>query len=287
MIRTAAMAGQKPAPKLFTAAANDRYRIGPGDILDIRILNRPNISRENVRVEGDGTIRMPLIEGSIQAACLNEAELSQQVRDRYLKYYRNPQVDVFIKEYRSTQVAIVGQVNDQSRFMLQRRIRLLELLTYAKGTSKTAGRTINVIHSDTAFRCTQGELTTDGVPTGLSSYKLSDTLRGDERANPYLENGDIVNVPEADQVFVVGNVMTPRTLPLQDEPITLTMAIAAANGLKQDTKSDKVRIVRQEGGTKKEYYYDLAAIEKKQAADPVLAPNIADVPIGTKACAVW
>jgi polysaccharide export outer membrane protein len=282
--KPAVTAAQNPAPKLFTAAANDRYRIGPGDILDIRILNRPNLSRENVRVEGDGTIRMPLIEGSIQAACLNETELSQQVRDRYLKYYRNPQVDVFIKEYRSTQVAIVGQVNDQSRFMLQRRIRLLELLTYAKGTSKTAGRTINVIHSDTAFRCTQGELTTDGVPTGLSSYKLSDTLNGEEKANPYLENGDIVNVPEAEQVFVTGNVITPRMIPLKDEPITLTMAIAAANGLNKDTKTDKIRIVRQEGSTKKELYYDLAAIEKKQAADPVLVANdIVDVPIsGTK-----
>ena len=40
----------------------DRYRIGAGDVLDIRILNRPNLSREAVRVEGNGVIRMPLIE---------------------------------------------------------------------------------------------------------------------------------------------------------------------------------------------------------------------------------
>ena len=45
--------------------ADDRYRIGPGDVLDIRIYNRPQLSREAVRVEGNGMIRMPLIETEI------------------------------------------------------------------------------------------------------------------------------------------------------------------------------------------------------------------------------
>jgi len=42
-------------------AQDDRYRIGPGDVLDIRIFNRPQLSREAVRVEGSGMIRMPQI----------------------------------------------------------------------------------------------------------------------------------------------------------------------------------------------------------------------------------
>src|SRR5215813_11849439 len=113
-------------------AADDRYRIGPGDVLDIRIYNRPQLSRDAVRVEGSGMIRMPLIETEIQAACLTEGELAKEISTRYAKYYKNLQVDVFIKEYHSRQVAIIGAVNEQSRFELQRRVRLLELLTYAK-----------------------------------------------------------------------------------------------------------------------------------------------------------
>ena len=42
-------------------AQDDRYRIGPGDVLDIRIYIRPQLSRDAVRVEGNGMIRMPLI----------------------------------------------------------------------------------------------------------------------------------------------------------------------------------------------------------------------------------
>src|SRR5262249_23061556 len=128
------------------AQQDDRYRIGPGDVLDIRIYNRPQLSREAVRVEGSGMFRMPLIETEIQASCLTEGELAKEIATRYAKYYRNLQVDVFIKEYHSRQVAIIGAVNDQSRFELQRRVRLLELLTYAKGPSARAGQTVNIVH---------------------------------------------------------------------------------------------------------------------------------------------
>jgi polysaccharide export outer membrane protein len=272
-------AATTPGNAATAPAANDedRYRIGPGDVLDIRILNRPNLSREAVRVEGNGIIRMPLIDDEIQAACKTEGELAKEIAERYTRFYRKPQVDVFIKEYHSRQVAVIGAVNEQSRFELQRRIRLLDLLTYAKGPSPKAGRTINVVHAPKSSLCKDSSV--DELEA-FSSYRLSDTMRGDPKANPFLEAGDIITLPDADQVYVVGNVYTPMTIPLK-EPITLTTAIAMAGGLKQDSKKDKVRVVRQEPGstTKKEMIFDLSAIEKKKAEDIALLPNdIVDVP---------
>ncbi len=259
-------------------AQDDRYRIGPGDILDIRVYNRPQLSREAVRVEGNGMLRMPLIENEIQAVCLTEGELAKEISTRYARYYKNLQVDVFIKEYHSKQVAVIGAVNEQSRFQLQRRVRLLELLTYAKGPSAKAGQTINIVHSTASSPCKQTDET--DTSAAFSSYKLSDVLQGDPKSNPYLEAGDIVTLPEADQVYVVGNVFMPLTIALK-EPITLTRAIAMAGGLKQDTRKDKIRILRQEPGTtiRKEITVDLSAIEKKRSEDLSLAPNdIIDVP---------
>ena len=272
-------AAASKAPSAPTANDGDRYRIGPGDILDIRILNRPTISRDAVRVEGNGVIRMPLIDEEIQAACKTEGELAKEIAEKYTKFYRKPQVDVFIKEYHSRQVAVIGAVNEQSRFELQRRIRLLDLLTYAKGTSPKAGQTINIVHAPRAPGCQKSDDTTEDA-AGFSSYKLSETLQGDPRANPYIEAGDIITVPEANLVYVVGNVYTPLTIPLK-EPITLSRAVAMAGGVKQDSKKDKVRIVRQEPGaaTSREIVVDLTAIEKKRADDIALMPNdIIDVP---------
>jgi polysaccharide export outer membrane protein len=276
-----AVSTNQSAKQVLSTAADDRYRIGPGDVLDIRILNRPNLSREAVRVEGSGMIRMPLIDTEIQAACKTEGELAREITTKYTKFYRNPQVDVFIKEYHSRQVAIIGAVNEQSRFELQRRVRLLDLLTYAKGPTPKAGQTINIVHSPPTLICQKAESETADTRSALSSYRLSETLQGYPQANPFIEPGDVVTLPEANQVYVVGNVFTPISIPLR-EPLTLSRAVAMAGGVKQDSKKDKVRIVRQQPGTStsQEIVVDLSAIEKKQAEDIALMPNdIIDVPV--------
>src|SRR5437868_7283052 len=142
----------KPAQPA-TAQSSERYRIGPGDVLEVRVYNRPQLSRDAVRVEGNGNIRMPLIDGDIQAACKTEGELAKEISARYARYYRNLPVDVFIKEYHAREVALIGAVNEQGRYQMQRRVRLLELLTYAKGPSEKAGQTINIIRSPQSEKC--------------------------------------------------------------------------------------------------------------------------------------
>jgi polysaccharide export outer membrane protein len=255
-----------------TAAQTQRYRIGAGDVLDIRILNRPQLSREAVRVQGDGTIRMPLIEGEIQAACKSEGELADEISKRYLKYYRNPQVDVFVKEYHAREVALIGAVNEQGRYQMQRRLRLLELLSFAKGPTDKAGQTINIVRAPRTDTCANnGEsAAADG---GFITLNLSDTLRGEEKANPYVQSGDVITIPEAQQVYVVGNVYSPKSLALK-EPISVSRAIAMAGGPLRDSKTDRIHIVRQlPNGEKSELYVSLTAIARKRAEDVMLQPN--------------
>src|SRR5260221_343247 len=263
------------------AAQSLRYRIGAGDVLDIRILNRPQLSREAVRVEGDGMIRMPLIEGSIQAACKSGPELAAEIGKRYLKYYRNPQVDVFVKEYHAREVALIGAVNEQGRYQMQRRLRLLELLSFAKGPSDKAGQTINIVRGPRTDLCgDNGE--TESAESGFITFGLNETFRGEEKSNPYIQSGDIVTIPEAEQVYVVGNVYTPKALSLK-EPISLSRAIAMAGGPLRDSKTDRIHIVRQQpNGQKSEMYVNLSAIARKRAEDVMLQPNdIVEVPEST------
>jgi polysaccharide export outer membrane protein len=269
VLLTAASAQAQPASQ-STSQTGDRYRIGPGDVLDIRIFNRPQLSRDAVRVEGSGMIRMPLVDGEIQAACKTEGELAQDIKTRYLKYYRNPQVDVFIKEYHAREVAVIGAINEQGRYQMQRRLRLLELLTYAKGPSDKAGQTINIVRAPRSGLCANGANAVD--EGSFLSLRLNDTMRGEEKANPYVEPGDIVTLPEADQVYVIGNVYSPKTLPLK-EPITVSRAVAMAGGPLRDSKTDRVHIIRQQQGGEAEIFVDLKAIARKQATDVLLQPN--------------
>ena len=83
-----------------------------------------------------------------------------------------------------------------------------------------------------------------------------------------------VQVPQADQIFVLGNVLKPSAIPLK-EPITVSRAIAMAGGTTPNTKKDKIRIIRQLPGStqKQEITVNLGAIEKNRAEDVALLAN--------------
>lgn len=274
-------AATRPAVERVTPAANNRYRIGPGDVLEIRVYKLPDLSRESLRVEESGTIRMPLIKEDIPAACRTEGELADYIAARYLTYMRNPQVDVFVKEYNSAPVAVIGAVTSPGRFQLQRRIRLLELLSLAGGPTERAGGNIQLVRSTHTFRCEAQEPQSRALTaTGLHLLDLNETLRGDERSNPYVRAGDVITILEAPQVHVVGNVVKPVSLPMK-ERITVSQAIAMAGGTLPDSQSDRIRIIRQNRrqNTRQEMIVNLRAITKLQARDVELLPNdIVEVP---------
>jgi len=285
---TARTVSEEAAPKRTEAATIDtRYRIGPGDVLDIRVARAPELSRDAVRVDQGGNIRMPMLDVDIPAACQTEGELSQNIAKLYRKYKNDPHVDVFVKEFQSQPVAVIGAVHGAAQFKMQRQVKLLELISLAGGPTDSAGQTIQIVHAGGGPICKQsGDSGTDTADSSaFVTYKLNDTLHGLPEANPFVQPGDIISVPLADQVYVLGNVLKPSAIPLK-EPLTVSHAIAIAGGTAPSTKKDKIRILRQLPGStqKKEIFVDLTAIERNKAEDVALLPNdVVDVPIsGTK-----
>jgi polysaccharide export outer membrane protein len=271
-----------PSPSLMISGSRDdsdqRYRIGPGDVLDIKVFNKPQFNREGVRVDPRGMIRMPLIKAEIVAACRTEAELEAVVTELLKEYILEPQVTVQIKEYQSEPVAVLGAVRAPSRFQLQRRVRLLELLTFVNGPNENAGRTVQVVHTGPRTACENSAPET--VASVIDSYQLTDVLRGEEKSNPFVQPGDVVSLAVADQVYVIGNVVHPTSIALT-EPMTVSRAIAMAGGTALDTRKNAIHIIRQTPGTtdKKEILIDLDAINRHKAEDLVLVANdIIDVP---------
>ncbi|MBO0720430.1 MAG: polysaccharide biosynthesis/export family protein [Blastocatellia bacterium] len=320
--------------------ANDgSYRIGPGDVLEVRVFGRPELGREQ-RVGNKGTIRLPFLQ-ELQVACKTEAELAQLIAEKYTKYLRDPQVDVFLKEYNSQPVAVIGSVTKPGRFQLQRRVRLLELLTFSGGPLLNAGGVVHIIRGTSPDYCEAGNIESTGAenkaaalapiasPAGLKkipdktssadqeqassgtpplpnqaspadqasletaidqsqafllTYKLQDVLKGRPDSNPYVMSGDIVSIPETDQVFVVGQVVKPGPLPVRSK-ITLLQAIGMAGGFTTDASKGKVKVVRTEPGTnvRTEFVYDINEIQKKKGEDIALMPNdVVDVPTSMK-----
>ena len=279
--------GSKPSTALDS---DNQYRIGSGDQLAILVFNRAQLSRDE-RVDGRGMIRMPLIEEDIRAACRTENELAEEIARQYREreLLKSPSVYVAVKDFQSQPVAVIGSVNSPGKFMLQRRLRLRELLLlHAGGPNVGAGSKIQVLATVPLARC-EATPTGDGrdavdtrTESTVTTYNLPDLLVGKDSSNPYVHQGDIIYIPAAEQAFVVGNVAHPMPIPIVG-PLTLGRALAQAGGTLPNSKKEKIRITREtsEPGATKEILVDLNSSDRSQGQDFMLrAGDIIEV--GTK-----
>ena len=196
--RTVEASSSETSLPTFSSPADVQYRIGPGDVLDIRVFNYPQLSRDAARVDGRGMIRMPLLDGDIQAGCRTENELANDLAARYLKYQRRPHVDVFIKEYNSQPVAVIGAVSRPGRFQLQRRVRLLELISFAGGPTDQAGTQIEVAHTGSVFSCNKSEivLTAEPAAEDVAATAPADGAMPEAEAVPIVPEAAAASEPE-------------------------------------------------------------------------------------------
>jgi polysaccharide biosynthesis/export protein len=114
------------------------YPVGPGDVIEVTVPGVDDLKDQIVRVSGNGRLDLPLV-GTIQAAGLTEAELRDEIKKALDKYMYDPQVDVFVKEYHSRQVAVIGAVRAPGLITLTGNTEtILDVITQAGGTTPDA-----------------------------------------------------------------------------------------------------------------------------------------------------
>lgn len=225
-------------PSFFFQPASDNesdYRLGGEDVIDVRVFELDQLNR-TVRVSGDGHIELPLV-GRIRVTNLTSNEVAEEIairlRDRYVQ---NPQVSVFVAQFHSQKVSLLGAVATPSSYPLSGQRRLLQLLAEAGSLGPDAGRTLYVFRQ-----------TPDGRSARLTVPLNDLLLQGDPRWNVLLRPGDVVSVPpeQAIAVSVLGAVNSPgvHKLPVGDEA-TLLKAIALAGGLNERASKKGVQIKR-------------------------------------------
>lgn len=279
----------EPAATTGVTRVEDQYRIGARDVLTIRVTAGhlvPELSMDAIEVDECGRIPVLSVEqeeqNEIQAAGKTRAELAEELRTFYKKYKKNPQVMVIVKEYNSQPVAINGAIAKPGLFQMRRPVRLLELVQfYAGGPTERSGGIIQLARAANFNPCT-AKTTESANAIEFDVFDLKETLAGVEKANPYLQPGDVITLPEAKEAYVVGNVLRPGPILLKNSNITITQALAMAGGTMPDTRKEQVRIIRTEsdGQTKREIQVNLKEIENRKAQDIALLPNdIVDVPV--------
>jgi len=238
------------------------YRIGPGDLLELKVFQVDELS-QTVRVSEDGSITLPLL-GRVMVEGLTQEGVVQKLTGLLqAKYIKNPQVTIFIKEYKNQQVAVIGAVENAGSYELVGRKNLLQIISMAGGFSETAGNEVFILREGP-----------DGA-TSTVSIDLKDLLvNGNQALNIPVEPNDVINVPvdKEIRVFVMGRVTRPGAVTSKlSEGITLFQAIADAGGLAEGAKESKITITRKDkAGKEQKIRVNLRDIIKGKKKDIVL-----------------
>jgi len=218
------------------SAAAPGYRVGPRDLLQIRVFEMPDLTAQpQHRVSEDGTISLPPLD-DVQVAGLTEGEVAQKIKGLLeAKYAQRATVEVTVQEFRSRPISIIGAVKNPGSLPFSGRWTLLEAITASGGIDDNHGSVLYVLRR---------------ADNGLSdqvAISVEDLLvRADPRVNIPLLANDLINVPGAVQItlYCLGAVVRPGAVEFKStERITLLAAIARAGGL-TDRAAKTIRIKR-------------------------------------------
>lgn len=217
-----------------TWAQND-YVVGPQDVLAITVFGEAELSGKYT-VEQDGTFTYPQL-GRIKAGGQTlrtlEAELKKQLSDGFLK---NPQVAVAVENYRSQRILIMGEVRNPGEFQLNGEMTLLAALVRAGSTTPAASREATIVRAPR-----KGAQA--GAPPETLVIDLDKLQAGDRSQNVQLMDGDTVNIPRAQSVFVAGQVRNPGAYAIE-RGATVLQVLSLAGGITDRGSDGRVKIQR-------------------------------------------
>jgi len=231
------------------------YAVGPEDLLDVTCMEADDLNRE-VRVNGQGEISLPLV-GPVKVSGLSPQAIEKRLAQLYREgdYIKKPQISVQVKEYRHQRVMVTGAVKTAGSYEVIGPRTLLEMLGKAGGLTEKAGEMVQVIRSQSASEVRKalkgmaiGPFSPGSETIVVDLKRLVD--QGALELNLPIKNGDVINVPFAQDAYVLGAVTTPKNVPVKDN-ITATQAVAMAGGQHVMLASNQVTVVRlnDQGGT--------------------------------------
>jgi len=163
-------------------AANETYKIQPGDVLEISVWKEESLLRQ-VLVRPDGGMSFPLV-GDVQAAGKSVEELRTVVTERLTKYIPDPVVTVSTQQLNGNKVYVIGKVARPGEFVANRYVDVVQALSVAGGmTPYAAANKIKVLRRE------NGKL--KSIP-----FRYGDIEKGENlEQNIILQSGDVVLVP--------------------------------------------------------------------------------------------
>lgn len=254
--------------------AREEYQVGPGDVLKVSILVRPQLVEDmtfELAVSREGQIHCPLI-GAIEVAGLSTIKVSEKLSKLYGEaHYRNPTVITTATEFASKRVVVTGAVMKPGVLVLKtNRTTLIEVLLESGGLAKEAGAKASITRAAPA----SGEKPAEPETLAADLERLTKEM--DLVQNLAVLPGDVVHVPPAEPkvFYVLGYVSRQGMFPFpKNASLGVMDAIAIAGGITPRARPEYTYLVRETPAGRRYYHVDLHSVAYGSRPDIPIRPN--------------
>ncbi len=231
--------------------------VSSGDLVSVSVDGAPEY-RYDVRVSSSGDASLPMA-GNIKLAGLSALQAEDAISQSlsHQGFFNDPRVSIFVKEYATNGISVLGEVQKPGIYPLLGHRTLLDALSAAGGTTPKAGKTVSITHRED--------------PNGPETMMLSHD-DGETMTNEAVYPGDTVVVSKAGMVYVVGDVKEPTGIIMDNPHLTVLQAIALAHGTNATASLGSSKLIRKATSNPREVSIPL---------DKILAAKTPDVELHT------
>lgn len=265
----------------FLDRSSSEYRLGAGDLIEVSVFGVQDFNY-TLRIDSLGQINLPFI-GSITAAGLTPAELGRELKSTLEgRLIRNPQVSVFVKEYRSQPVFLLGAVKQPGQYQMIYQLNLIDVIAMAGGLDMERAADYALVRRRGSGTDNEGiyPSRTNGESAQLDVVEidLKELLEGgDLSLNIPIQGGDVIHIPERkmELFYVVGEVTKPGAFEIPPHnDVFVSQAVTWAGGPMKTAKTDKGILVRYNGnGERQEMAVNFSDIIQGKKSDFLVQAN--------------
>jgi polysaccharide export outer membrane protein len=269
---------QSPVPEL----GQQDYVLGPEDSVLVRVLDAEELGTLPYAIDLRGNMNLPRV-GRVHAGGLTTEQLEKTLTEMFRDYLQEPVVTVSVAEYRSQPISVLGQVATPGVHQMRGRKTLFEVISEAGGLKGDAGNSIKITR-----RKEWGPIPLPSAITDSSQeYFVAEvSIRSvmeaqNPRENIAVKPNDVITVPKADLIYVIGAVKKAGGFVLSERgDMSVLQALSMAEGLDRTAASGKAAILRGSGSANRaEIPVDIKNMLTGKVADiPMLANDILFVP---------
>jgi polysaccharide export outer membrane protein len=245
-----------------SAYPQESLLIGPGDQLHIQILDTPELE-QHPRVSDSGEIPLAGI-GTVAVAGLTPAAAASKIQQYLISshFMNHPAVTVTVDQYATQTISVLGQVKLPGVFPIATPRSVLDAIALGGGLTDSADRHITIQRHDRS------------IPP--ITYNLSNNANVAMEDQVKVFPGDIVLVPRAGIAYVLGDVLRPSGIVMQNNHSQLTalQAVTLAGGTQPSAVPSHARIIRRtSNGGYQEIAMNFSQIQKGKQPDVLLQPD--------------